>query len=63
MLTAIGITLIFAGATSALGVPRALRVYRRTGSLLHGLLPAAIASAMALWFVGAGLWALSARWA
>lgn len=55
MLILIGQTLIFAGATSALGVPRAARAWRsrRAG-------PAALVThlLMATWFFAAGTWAM-----
>lgn len=61
MLTAIGLTLIFAGLTSALGLRRAVAAHRRGGARSHGLFPALTSAAMALWFTGAGVWALTAR--
>ncbi len=58
MFTAIGLTLLFAAATSALGLRRDVHVYRSTGSRKHGLYPALTRSAMTTWFGIAGLWVL-----
>ncbi len=61
MLTAIGWTLLFAAATSALGFERTLAVWRSTGSRRQGLWPALAALAMILWFCAAAAWALWLR--
>lgn len=47
---AIAITLFFAAATSALGIPRALARYRALKSGLGAAAPVAIAIAMTAWF-------------
>ncbi|HEX3674796.1 MAG TPA: hypothetical protein VHU87_11015 [Rhizomicrobium sp.] len=54
MPVAIAITLFFAAATSALGLPRALNGVRNGG--LRGIAPPLIAAAMALWFAIAAVW-------
>lgn len=58
MLTFIGLTLLFAGATSALGIPRALDRLHQTGPHWTATVPLAMHIVMALWFVTAGVWAL-----
>jgi len=61
MFTAIGITLLFAAATSALGLGRAAAVWRLTGSRRQGLYPAVVALVMTLWFSAAAFWTLWLR--
>jgi len=61
MLTLIGLTLVFAGLTSALGVPRASRTWRSNRTNLVALLPLVTHLVMAVWFLAAGAWALMAR--
>ena len=58
MLTFIGVTLIFAGATAALGIEIALRRARALYPHPISPWPVIVQSAMMLWFFGAGIWAL-----
>ena len=59
MLFWIGCTLLFASATTGLGVRRALRNYNLYGGRYPVLLyPAIIQTVMTAWFGVAGLWAL-----
>jgi hypothetical protein len=55
VLTLIGLTLIFAGATSALGIPRAARAWRSRRASLAALVTHLL---MAAWFFAAGTWAM-----
>ena len=58
MLTLIGVTLVFAGLTSALGIPRAVDRLRVRGSHWTATLPLATHIFMSVWFIAAGFWAL-----
>jgi hypothetical protein len=58
MLTTIGVTLVFAGTTSALGIPRAVDRLRLTGPHWTATVPLAMHVVMAVWFIAAGMWAL-----
>jgi len=58
VLTLIGLTLIFAGATLALGIPRAARAWR---SGRAGPAPLATHLTMTAWFASAGTWAMFAH--
>jgi hypothetical protein len=58
MLSLIGITLVVAGTTSALGIPRALERLRAFGPHWTATVPLAMHIGMAVWFTAAGFWAL-----
>jgi hypothetical protein len=58
VLTLIGLTLIFADATSALGIPRAARAWRSRRASPAGLVTHLM---MTMWFAAAGMWAMFAH--
>ena len=59
MLTLVGLTLVFAGLTSALGIPRAVLAWR--GNRAKPLLPLVTHLVMTVWFLAAGVWAMFVR--
>ena len=61
VLTLIGLTLMFAGLTSALGIPRAVRAWRVNRGKAVAILPVATHLVMTAWFLSAGVWALFVR--
>lgn len=57
MLTAIGLTLLFAAMTAGLGVEKSVMVYVRLRDP-RSLLSLSVQGIMTVWFFVAGMWAL-----